>query len=102
MCCFTADTTTLEEGYIIKSPMKRIRRIKAPVILKPAFTEEQIELLRSEAAGDVRNAAKQREIYFDVRTKIELENYLKTRKDKSRALFVTSRRKNRAYTRLTV
>ena len=82
--------------------MKRIRRIKAPVILKPAFTEEQIELLRSEAAGDVRNVAKQREIYFDVRTKIELENYLKTRKDKSRALFVTSRRKNRAYTRLTV
>ena len=109
------------------------------MILKPAFTEEQIELLRSEAAGDVRNAAivdmllssglrvselvklnrssvnlntrtctvlgkgaKQREIYFDVRTKIELENYLKTRKDKSRALFVTSRRKNRAYTRLTV
>ena len=67
------------------------------MILKPAFTEEQIELLRSEAAGDVRNAAKQREIYFDVRTKIELENYLKTRKDKSRALFVTSRRKNRAY-----
>lgn len=128
-----------EEDYIIKSPMKRIRRIKAPVILKPAFTEEQIELLRSEAAGDVRNAAivdmllssglrvselvklnrssvnlntrtctvlgkgaKQREIYFDVRTKIELENYLKTRKDKSRALFVTSRRKNGAYTRLTV
>ena len=82
--------------------MKRIRRIKAPVILKPAFTEEQIELLRSEAAGDVRNAAKQREIYFDVCTKIELENYLKTRKDKSRALFVTSRRKNGAYTRLTV
>lgn len=109
------------------------------MILKPAFTEEQIELLRSEAAGDVRNAAivdmllssglrvselvklnrssvnlntrtctvlgkgaKQREIYFDVRTKIELENYLKTRKDKSRALFVTSRRKNGAYTRLTV
>jgi len=67
--------------------MKRIRRIKAPVILKPAFTEEQIELLRSEAAGDVRKGAKQREIYFDVRTKIELENYLKTSKDKSRCRF---------------
>lgn len=65
------------------------------MILRPAFTEEQIELLRSEAAGDVRNVAKQREIYFDVRTKIELENYLKTRKDKSRALFVTSCRKNK-------
>ncbi len=48
------------------------------MILRPAFTEEQIELLRSEAAGDVRNVAKQREIYFDVRTKIELENYIFT------------------------
>lgn len=48
--------------------------------------------------------AKQRETYFDVRTKIELENYLKSRKDKNRALFVTSQKKSKhgAYTRLTV
>ena len=48
--------------------------------------------------------AKQRETYFDVRTKIELENYLKTRKDKNKALFVSSRKKARhgAYSRLTV
>lgn len=128
-----------EEDYIIKSPMKRIHRIKTPTIIRPALSEEQIEVLRKTASNNSRNiaiidfllsgglrvselvnlnrssinlntrtglvfgkGAKQREIYFDVRTKIELENYLKTRKDKSRALFVTSRRKNGAYTRLTV
>ena len=48
--------------------------------------------------------AKQREIYFDVRTKIEFENYLRNRKDKNRALFVTSRKRKKGgiYTRLTV
>ena len=48
--------------------------------------------------------SKQRESYFDVKTKIELEKYLKSRKDKNRALFVSSRKKtkNNTYTRLTV
>lgn len=35
--------------------------------------------------------SKQRESYFDVKPKIELEKYLKSRKDKNRALFVSSR-----------
>ena len=130
-----------EEDYIIKSPMKRIHRIKTPIIIKAAFSEEQIEVIRKTAAQNTRNlaiidillssgirvselvklnrssinlnsrtcivfgkGAKQRETYFDVRTKIELENYLKTRKDKNRALFVTSHKKSKhgAYTRLTV
>lgn len=48
--------------------------------------------------------SKQRETYFDVRTKIELENYLKTRKDKNRVLFVASHKnsKNGIYKRLSV
>ncbi len=48
--------------------------------------------------------SKQRETYFDVRTKIELESYLRSRKDKNRALFVTTnkRTKNGIYSRLTV
>ena len=48
--------------------------------------------------------AKQRETYFDVRTKIELESYLKSRKDKNKALFVTERKrtKNGSYSRLSV
>ncbi len=48
--------------------------------------------------------AKQRETYFDVRTKIELENYLKSRKDKNKALFVTERKRTKkgSYSRLSV
>lgn len=129
-----------EEDFILKSPMKRIHRIKSPVVIKPALSDEQIEVIRKTAEKNARNlaivdlllssgirvselmklnrssidlnsrtcvvfgkGAKQRETYFDVRTKIELENYLKTRRDKNRALFVTSRRKRQClYTRLTV
>lgn len=130
-----------EEDFILKSPMKRIHRIKTPVIIKPALSDEQIEVIRKTVAENKRNLAivdillssgirvselvrlnrssinlnsrtcivfgkgsKQRETYFDVRTKIELENYLKTRKDKNRALFVSLHKKNKhgIYTRLTV
>lgn len=130
-----------EEDFIIKSPMKRIHKIKTPVILKSALSDEQIELIRKAANDNKRNLAiidmflssgirvselinlnrssinlnsrtckvfgkgsKQRETYFDVRTKIELENYLKTRKDKNKALFITSRKrsKNGTYARLSV
>jgi tRNA A37 threonylcarbamoyladenosine dehydratase len=44
-----------EEDYLIKSPMKRIHRIKSPVIIKPAFTEEQIEVIRKSAVDNLRN-----------------------------------------------
>ena len=130
-----------EEDYILKSPMKRIHRIKAPLIIKPALSEEQIEVIRKTASKNKRSIAivdlllssgirvselvklnrssinlnsrtcivygkgsKQRETYFDVRTKIELENYLKSRKDKNKALFVTERKKskNGTYSRLSV
>ena len=130
-----------EEDFILKSPMKRIHRIKTPVIIKPALSDEQIEVIRKTVAENKRNlaivdillssgirvselvrlnrssinlnsrtcivfgkGAKQRETYFDVRTKIELENYLKTRKDKNRALFVTTHKKTKhgAYARLSV
>lgn len=130
-----------EEDFIIKSPMKRIHKIKTPITIKPAFSDEQIEVIRKNSFENKRNlaivdfllssgirvselvrlnrssidlnsrtcivfgkGAKQRETYFDVRTKIELENYLKTRKDKNKALFVSSRKKTRhgTYSRLTV
>lgn len=128
-----------EEDFIMKSPMKRIHRIKSPVVLKPALSEEQIEVIRKKASVNKRNiaiidlllssgiriselmrlnrssinlntrtcvvfgkGARQRETYFDVRTKIELENYLKTRNDKNKALFVTLRRKSGIYTRVKV
>ena len=121
--------------------MKRIHRIKAPIVIKPALTEEQIEVIRKTASKDKRSiaivdfllssgvrvselvrlnrssidlnsrscvvygkGAKQRETYFDVRTKIELENYLKSRKDKNKALFVTEKKKtkNGSYSRLSI
>ena len=130
-----------EEDFILKSPMKRIHRIKTPTVIRPALSEEQIEIIRKTASNNNRNltiidfllssgirvselvhlnrssinlnsrtcvvlgkGAKQREIYFDVRTKIELENYLKSRKDKNRALFVSSHKKSKhgACTRLTI
>ena len=109
-------------------------------MIRPAFTEEQTEVIRKSASSNLRNltiidfllssglrvselvnlnrssinlntrtcivygkGAKQREVYFDVRTKIELENYLRNRKDKSRALFVSSRKnKNGIYNRLCI
>ena len=46
-----------EEDYILKSPMKRIHRIKSPVILKPALTEEQIEVIRKTASTNKRDLA---------------------------------------------
>lgn len=130
-----------EEDFILKSPMKRIHRIKTPVIIKPALSEEQIEVIRKNASKNIRSLAiidfllssgirvselvklnrssinlnsrtcivygkgsKQRETYFDVRTKIELENYLKSRKDKNKALFVTQKKKskNGSYSRLSI
>lgn len=130
-----------EEDYILKSPMRRIHRIKTPSVIKPAFSDEQIENIRKSVSGNKRNiaivdillssgirvselarldrssinlvartcvvfgkGAKQRETYFDVRAKIELENYLKSRKDKNKALFVTERKnnRNRTHSRLSV
>ncbi len=41
---------------------------------------------------------KQREVYFDVRTKLHLEQYLKTRNDENEALFVS---RNKPHQRLT-
>lgn len=130
-----------EEDFILKSPMKRIHRIKTPIVIKQALSEEQIEVIRKKASSNNRNlaiidfllssgiriselvrlnrssinlnsrtcivfgkGAKQREIYFDVRTKIELEKYLQSRKDKNRALFVSTYKKSKhgTYTRLSI
>lgn len=117
-----------EEDYIIKSPMRRIHRIKAQQTVKEPLADEEIEQLRSECAKKLRDTAiidmllssgirvgelvklnknsvnlaerscvvlgkgnKERVVYFDVRTKIEIERYLKTRKDNNDALFVSER-----------
>ena len=46
-----------EEDYILKSPMNRIHRIKSPITIKPALTEEQVEIIRSCAISNQRNLA---------------------------------------------
>ena len=130
-----------EEDFILKSPMRRIHRIKAPTVIKPALSDDQIELIRKAAESNTRNiaiidmllssgirvselvrlnrssidlntrnfivhgkGAKQRVSYFDVKTKIEIEKYLESRKDKNNALFVSAHRKTKSgtYSRLTI
>ena len=114
-----------DEDYIIKSPVRRIRKIKTTKMVKETFTDECIEKMRDNCK-EVRNLAliellistgmrvgelvnlkrqdinfeerscvvlgkgnKQREVYFDARTKIHLLQYLNSRKDKSDNLFVS-------------
>lgn len=45
-----------DEGYILKSPAKRIRRIKTTTVVKEAYSDEEMEKLR-EACKDIRDLA---------------------------------------------
>lgn len=45
------------EDYIIKSPMSRIHKVKAPIVVKSIFTDEELELLRADLSGNARNIA---------------------------------------------
>ena len=124
-----------DEDYIIKSPVRRIHKVKTASIIKETFTDENIEKMRDECKN-IRNLAiiellistgmrvgelvnlniedlnfedrscivqgkgnKQREVYFDARTKIHLMQYLNIRKDDNKALFVS---KNKPYQRLSI
>lgn len=114
-----------DEDYILKSPVRRIHKIKTDKTIKDTFTDEGLELLR-DACSEVRDLAiidllsstgmrvgelvglnredicfyerecivvgkggNERIAYFDARTKIHLQNYLKSRTDKNPALFVS-------------
>lgn len=47
----------LEDGdYIVKSPVRRIKRVKTATVTKETFTDEQLEIVR-EACGNVRDRA---------------------------------------------
>jgi len=125
-----------DENYIVKSPVRRIHKIKTAKIIKNTFTDENIEEMRDLCKDDIRNLVlvelllstgmrvgelvnlnrddinfeerscivlgkgnKQREVYFDAKTKIHLEKYLKFRTDNEEALFVS---KNEPHQRLTI
>jgi site-specific recombinase XerD len=116
-----------DEDYIIKSPVRRIHKVKTVSNIKETYTDEELELMRDNCE-ELRDLAivdmlastgmrigemvllnredldfnerecivlgkgcKERIVYFDARTKLHLQEYLKGRVDEDPALFVTLR-----------
>ncbi|NLN33665.1 MAG: tyrosine-type recombinase/integrase [Flavobacteriaceae bacterium] len=114
-----------DENYILKSPVRRINRIRTAKTIKEVLTDEEIEILRDNT-NEIRDLSllellystgirvgelvkinredinfherscivtgkgnKEREVYFDARTKLHLLKYLKKRTDTNKALFVS-------------
>mgnify|MGYP000926157583 CR=1 FL=1 len=124
-----------DEDYILKSPVRRIHKVKASKLIKDVLTDENLEVLRDNcdkirdlamidllASTGIRvgelvkiNIAdvdfherecvvfgkgnKEREVYFNARTKIHLKKYLATRTDSNPALFVSL---SKPYNRLNI
>lgn len=116
-----------DEDYIIKSPVRRIHKVKTISNIKETYTDEELELMRDNceelrdlaivdmlASTGMRigemvllnrkdldfnerecivlgKGSKERIVYFDARTKLHLQEYLKGRVDDNPALFVTLR-----------
>ena len=114
-----------DEDYIIKSPVRRIHKIKTAVVVKEVLTDENLERLRDECenirdlsliellistgmrVGELVNlnisslnfedrscivlgkGNKEREVYFDAKTKLHLKEYISKRNDSNDALFVS-------------
>lgn len=124
-----------DEDYIVKSPVRRIHKVKTSKTIKEVYTDEELELLRDNCT-EIRDLAiidllastgmrigelvrlnmndinfhertcvvigkgdREREVYFDARTKIHLLNYIDSRTDKNSALFVSL---NNPYKRLQI
>lgn len=114
-----------DEDYILKSPVRRIHKVKSGKTIKETYTDEQLELMRDNC-NEPRDLAmidllastgmrvgemvllnkedinfeerecvvfgkgdKERVVYFDARTKMHLQNYLRLRTDENNALFVS-------------
>ena len=114
-----------EEDYILKSPVRRIHKVRTGSNIKETYSDEVLELMRDNCS-ELRDLAiidmlastgvrvgemvllnrtdvdfnerecivfgkgnKARVVYFDARTKIHLQNYLKSRNDNNLALFVS-------------
>ncbi|MGN0804109.1 MAG: site-specific tyrosine recombinase/integron integrase [Candidatus Coproplasma sp.] len=124
-----------DEDYILKSPVRRIHKVKTASNIKETYSDEMLELMRDNCS-EIRDLAiidmlastgmrigemvllnrndidfnerecvvfgkgdKERIVYFDARTKIHLQNYLNSRKDKNPALFVSLKE---PYNRITI
>ena len=114
-----------EEDYIIKSPVRRIHKVKTGAQVKEVLSDESLENLR-DICKETRDLAiidllsstgmrvgelvklnrddinfnereclvygkgnKERIVYFNARAKIHLQEYLNSRRDKNKALFVS-------------
>lgn len=114
-----------DEEYILKSPVRRIHKVKAGLNVKETYSDEALEIMRDKCT-ELRDLAiidmlastgmrvgemvllnrndidfnerecivfgkgnNERVVYFDARTKIHLQNYLKSRNDDNLALFVS-------------
>lgn len=124
-----------DEDYIIKSPVRRIHKVKAASTIKETYSDENLERMRDNceelrdlalidilASTGMRigelvllnredinfeerecivfgKGSKERLVYFDVRTKIHLQNYINSRTDTNKALFVSLKN---PYKRLTI
>ena len=114
-----------DEDFIVKSPVRRIHKVKTAKVIKDTYSDEALELMRDNctAARDlamidllassgmrvgemvalnredinfnerecvvIGKGNKERLVYFDARTKIHLQNYLKGRADSNPALFAS-------------
>lgn len=124
-----------DEDYIVKSPVRRIHRVRTESLVKEVLTDENMEVLR-DSCQEIRDIAmidllastgmrvgelvnlnrddidfherqcvvfgkgnKEREVYFNARTKINLQNYLSSRTDNNPALFVSL---SKPHSRLTI
>lgn len=114
-----------DEDYIVKSPVRRIHKVKTSKLVKEVLSDENLEILR-DSCDEIRDLAlidllastgirvgelvkiniadvdfherecvvfgkgnKEREVYFNARTKIHLKKYLESRTDNNPALFVS-------------
>jgi len=84
-----------DEDFIVKSPVRRIHKVKTAKVVKDTYTDEALELMRDNCNFNERECVvigkgnKERLVYFDARTKIHLQNYLEGRSDENPALFVS-------------
>ena len=89
-----------DEDYILKSPVRRIHKVKTGSLIKEVLSDENLEILRDNCTH-IRDLAivdmlsstgirvGEREVYFNARTKIHLKQYLESRTDDNPALFVS-------------
>ena len=116
-----------DEDYILKSPVRRIHRVKTGTVIKETYTDEALETMRDNCTelrdlamidllastgmrvgemvklnrGDINfnerscivfgKGSSEREVYFDAKTKLHLQEYLASRQDDNPALFVSLR-----------